>query len=162
MTAFSSLVLGGQPVSLPPHTPFQPPAVVAMSSEEDWDELLRNHPVFTLPKRVTGAGWKGEASLNLSLSSLPDFVDLDPVDDKPTPSGRRQAIAIKDADLIVAVGSEIRIASLGDSKGARGTSQKSYKVCIVAYRHPSTLLNLTGPRRFCTLPMFSLRSIRLL
>ncbi|RPD67026.1 hypothetical protein L226DRAFT_529416 [Lentinus tigrinus ALCF2SS1-7] len=99
-----------------------------MSSEEDWDELLRNHPVFTLPKRVSGRGGKGEASLNLSLSSLPDFVDLDPVDDKPTPSGRRQAIAIKDADLIVAVGSEIRIASLGDSKGARGTSQKSYKI----------------------------------
>ncbi|RDX53954.1 hypothetical protein OH76DRAFT_1399124 [Lentinus brumalis] len=98
-----------------------------MSSEGDWDELLSNHPVFSLPKSVSGPAGKGEASLHLSLSSLPDFVQLDPVDDKPTPSGRRQAIAIKDADLIVAVGSEIRIASLGDSKGARGTSQKSYK-----------------------------------
>ncbi|KAH9899737.1 hypothetical protein C8Q73DRAFT_639428 [Cubamyces lactineus] len=99
-----------------------------MSSEEDWEELLKDHPVFSLPKSVSGPSGRGEESLNLSLSSLPDFVNLDPVDDKPTPSGRRQAIAIKDADLIVAVGSEIRIASLGDAKGARGSSQKSYKI----------------------------------
>ena len=99
-----------------------------MSSEEDWEELLKDHPVFSLPKSVSGPSGRGEESLNLSLSSLPDFVNLDPVDDKPTPSGRRQAIVIKDADLIVAVGSEIRIASLGDAKGARGSSQKSYKV----------------------------------
>ncbi len=105
-----------------------------MSSEEDWDELLKSHPVFSLPQGVSRPSGKGEASLHLSLSSLPDFVDLDPVDDKPTPSGRRQAIAIKDADLIVAVGSEIRITPLGDSKGARGPSQKSYKVSTVARR----------------------------
>ncbi|KAI0375777.1 hypothetical protein BV20DRAFT_16076 [Pilatotrama ljubarskyi] len=97
-------------------------------SEEDWEELLKDHPVFSLPKSVSGPTGKGEESLNLSLRSLPDFVNLDPVEDKPTPSGRRQAIAIKDADLIVAVGSEVRIASLGDSKGARGSSQKSYKI----------------------------------
>ncbi|OSD04378.1 hypothetical protein PYCCODRAFT_1433763 [Trametes coccinea BRFM310] len=99
-----------------------------MGGEEDWEELLRDHPVFALPKSISGPAGRGEESLNLSLSSLPDFVNLDPVDDKPTPSGRRQAIAIKDADLIVAVGSEVRIASLGDTKGARSTSQKSYKV----------------------------------
>ncbi|KAI0750939.1 hypothetical protein C8Q80DRAFT_1335569 [Daedaleopsis nitida] len=99
-----------------------------MSSEQDWDELLTNHPMFSLPKSVSGPSGKGELSLDLSLSSLPDFVNLDPVDDNPTPSGRRQAVAIKDADLIVAVGSEIRITSLGDSKGTRGTSQKSYKI----------------------------------
>ncbi|KAI1796250.1 hypothetical protein LXA43DRAFT_989000 [Ganoderma leucocontextum] len=99
-----------------------------MGSEEEWDELLRNHPIFSLPKGVAGPSGRGEAALNLSLSSLPDFVDLDPVEDKPTPCGRRQAIAVKDADLIAAVGSEIRITSLGDSKGARNTSQKTYKI----------------------------------
>ncbi|KAI0650605.1 hypothetical protein C8Q79DRAFT_1063880 [Trametes meyenii] len=99
-----------------------------MSGEEDWEELLKGHPIFSLPKSVSGPAGKGEESLNLSLSSLPDFVSLDPVDDKPTPSGRRQSIAIKDADLIVAVGSEVRITSLGDSKGARGSSQKAYKI----------------------------------
>ncbi|KAI0352971.1 hypothetical protein OH77DRAFT_1497486 [Trametes cingulata] len=97
-------------------------------SEEDWEELLKDHPVFSFQKSVSGPAGKGEESLNLSLRSLPDFVSLDPVEDKPTPSGRRQAIAIKDADLIVAVGSEVRIASLGDTKGARGSSQKSYKI----------------------------------
>ena len=133
-----------------------------MSSEEAWDDLLKSHPVFSLPKSVSGPAGKGEASLHLSLSSLPDFVDLDPVDDKPTPSGRRQAIAIKDADLIVAVGSEIRIASLGDSKGARGTSQKAYKVSTVAYGQWSSLLNSTGPHRYCTPRTCNLRSIKLL
>ncbi|CDO68679.1 hypothetical protein BN946_scf184652.g6 [Trametes cinnabarina] len=99
-----------------------------MGGEEDWDELLRDHPVFSLPKSVSGPAGRGEDCLNLSLSSLPDFVNVDPVDDKPTPSGRRQSIAIKDADLIVAVGSEVRIVSLGDTKGGRGSSRKSYKI----------------------------------
>ena len=112
-----------------------------MSSDEDWDALLNDHPVFSLPKSVSGPAGKGEAALHLSLSSLPDFVDLDPVDDKPTPSGRRQAVAVKDADLIVAVGSEIRIMSLGDSKTVRGTSQKAYKVCVVARVRRNALLN---------------------
>ncbi|KAI0775977.1 hypothetical protein BD413DRAFT_649007 [Trametes elegans] len=98
-----------------------------MGGEADWDELFKDHPVLALPKSVSGPAGKGEESLSLSLSSLPDFVNVDPVDDKPTPSGRRQAIAIKDADLVTAVGSEIRIASLGDSQGARGGSQKGYK-----------------------------------
>ncbi|PIL37279.1 hypothetical protein GSI_00972 [Ganoderma sinense ZZ0214-1] len=99
-----------------------------MSSEQDWDDLLRNHPIFSLPKGGARSAGRVEAALNLSLSSLPDFVDLDPAEDKPTPCGRRQAIVVKDADLIAAVGSEIRITSLGDSKGARNTSQKTYKI----------------------------------
>ena len=103
-----------------------------MSNDEDWDKLLNEHPVLSLPKSVSGPAGRGEAALHLSLSSLSDFVDVDPTDDKSTPSGRRQGIAIKDADLIVAVGSEIRIAPLGDSRSARGTSQKSYKVRAVA------------------------------
>ncbi|KAM5534279.1 hypothetical protein V8D89_012007 [Ganoderma adspersum] len=98
-----------------------------MGSEQDWDELLRNHPIFSLPNRGASSG-RVEAALNLSLSSLPDFVDLDPSEDKATPCGRRQAIAVKDADLIAAVGSEIRITSLGDSKGVRNASQKTYKI----------------------------------
>ncbi|KAH9943317.1 uncharacterized protein BXZ73DRAFT_40479 [Epithele typhae] len=99
-----------------------------MANDDDWEKLLDEHPVLALPKSVCGLAGKGEASLHLSLSSLPDFVDLDPLDDKPTPSGRRQAIAIRDADLIVAAGSELRIAQLGDSKTARSSSNRAYKV----------------------------------
>lgn len=132
-----------------------------MSGEEDWEELLRNHPVFSLPKSVSGPRGKGQESLNLSLSSLPDFVNLDPIDDKPTPSGRRQAVAIKDADLIVAVGTEVRITSLGDSKGARNSSEKFYKVCAVARGVNGALLNLTRSRRFCIPRTCNLKSTRL-
>ena len=99
-----------------------------MNADDDWCQLLVDHPALSLPKSVSGPTGKGETALHLSLSSLSDFVDLDPVDDKPTPSGRRQAVAVKDVDLIVAVGSEIRIVPLGDSKAIRGTSQKPYKV----------------------------------
>ena len=132
-----------------------------MASEEGWDELLRNHPIFSLPNTLAGPSGKGEAALNLSLSSLPDFVDLDPVEDKATPCGRRQVVAVKDADLIAAVGSEIRITSLGDSKGARNTSQNTYKVCAVANIQCSALLNLTGPCRSSTHLRCNLKSIRL-
>ena len=131
-----------------------------MSSEQDWDDILRNHPIFSLPKNGAGAR-RAEVDLNLSLSSLPDFVDLDPVEDRVTPCGRRQAIVVKDADLIAAVGPEIRITSLGDSKGARNTSQRTFKVCVAANIPCSALLNLTGPCRSCIPPQCNLKFIRL-
>ena len=84
-------------------------------------------------------------------------MDVDPADDKPTPFGRRQIIAIKDADLIVAVGSEIRVTSLEDSKSTRGTSQKSYKVRAVAC---DARVGLRGSHRFYTLQTYSLRSTK--
>ncbi|KAH9843921.1 uncharacterized protein C8Q71DRAFT_826054 [Rhodofomes roseus] len=95
--------------------------------EPDWNALLKDHPIFSLPKSVAGIGGKGEASLQLSLSSLPDFKDVDPLHDGPTPSGRRQVMVIKDSELIVAAGSEIRITTLADTKFGRATP-KSYKV----------------------------------
>lgn len=133
---------------------------LTMGTEQDWDDLLRNHPIFSVPKRGASSA-RVDAALNLSLSSLPDFVDLDPAEDKATPCGRRQAVAVKDADLITAVGSEIRITSLGDSKGARNTSQKVYKVRAIANLQYATLLNLTGSCRSCILPQCNLKFIRL-
>ncbi|OBZ76188.1 Nucleoporin nup82 [Grifola frondosa] len=94
-----------------------------MDSQDDWDSLMKDHPIFSLPKSVSGAAGKREVSLELSLSSLPDFTDVDPLHDGLTPSGRRQNMVIKDADLIVAVGPEVRITALGDHSSAR----KSYK-----------------------------------
>lgn len=132
-----------------------------MSTEDDWDKFLNDHPALQLPKSVSGPAGKGEAALHLSLSSLPDFVDLDPIDDKPTPSGRRQAIAIKDADLFVAVGSEIRIASLGDSKAARGTSDKTPKVRAVARVPRGAPTHLTGSHSPSTPRISSLKSTKL-
>ncbi|CAL1701451.1 unnamed protein product [Somion occarium] len=97
-----------------------------MDNDEDWNAFLRDHPIFSLPKSVSGPTGKGNNSLELSINTLHHFTDLDPSEDAPTPSGRRQVMVIKDADLIVAAGSEIRIASLGDSK-LHKDSPKSYK-----------------------------------
>lgn len=107
----------------------------AMDHEQDWNVFLGDHPVFGLPKSVSGPAGKGVLSLELSVRSLPDFTDKDTAVDGPTPSGRRQVMVIKDSDLIVAAGSEIRITSLADSKsspqlGGSGSGAKSYKVCM--------------------------------
>ncbi|THH33582.1 hypothetical protein EUX98_g536 [Antrodiella citrinella] len=52
---------------------------------------------------------------------------MDPNNDQAAPSGRRQVVVINDSDIIVAAGSEIRIASLGDAKLHRGAGQ-SHKI----------------------------------
>lgn len=99
-----------------------------MDGEEDWNAFLRGHPIFSLPESGSRSRVK-EESLELSLNTLPNFTKVDPASDGPTPSGRRQVLVIKDSDIIVAVGSEIRMASLGDSKLSK-SQRKSYKVCM--------------------------------
>lgn len=103
-----------------------------MDGEEDWNAFLRDHPVFSLPEDVSAAPSKEELSFELSLNTLPNFTTADPSDDGPTPSGRRQIMVIKDSDIIVAAGSEIRMASLGDAKMSK-SQRKSYKVCMSSY-----------------------------
>lgn len=104
-----------------------------MDGEEDWNALLRDHPIFSLSKSTPASGGRDghmlEHSLELSLNTLPDFTKEDSSDDGHTPSGRRQVMVIKDSDIIVATGSEIRMASLGDAK-LNKSQRKSYKVCL--------------------------------
>ncbi|KXN86370.1 Nucleoporin nup82 [Leucoagaricus sp. SymC.cos] len=97
-----------------------------MKSDNEWNEILKNHPIFSLPKSFQGPTAAAETLLELSTNSLPRFVEVDPLDDGPTPSGRRQTMVLKDADLIVAAGKEIRMASLGGTKSGQST-RKSYK-----------------------------------
>lgn len=99
-----------------------------MDTEDDWSSVLHDHPIFSLPKSFSGPTAQKEDSLELSTNTLPYFTHVDPHDDGPTPSGRRQVMVLKDADLILAAGRELRITSLGDSKLSRST-RKSYKVC---------------------------------
>ncbi len=101
-----------------------------MDSEEDWNSSLRGHPIFALPSSVSGPAGKGEVSLELSLNTLPNFTNIDPNDDGPTPSGRRQVMVIKDAELIVAVGKEIRVTGLGEAQLGKST-RKTYKVLCI-------------------------------
>jgi nucleoporin NUP82 len=76
---------------------------------EDWSSLLKGHPIFSSP------------------SDTNQSQQLELCNDSPKPSGRRQVMVLKDADLIVAVGKELRVTSLGDGKLGKGKS-KSYKV----------------------------------
>jgi nucleoporin NUP82 len=95
------------------------------SNEEDWGSVLSDHPIFSLQKTFTDAeGQNSQSSLELSTSTLSKFTQEE---EGPAPSGRRQVMVLKDADLILAAGKEIRIASLGDSRLSRG-QKKSYKV----------------------------------
>lgn len=118
----------------------QPAAMVTLDaseySEDDWSSLLKGHPIFSTAEA------RPSQLLELSTNSLPDFTHPDPLNhDSPFPSGRRQAMVLKDADLIVAVGEEIRATSLGDAKLSRATP-KSYKVslAITSRRSYSNLL----------------------
>ncbi|KAI6035259.1 hypothetical protein F5J12DRAFT_792150 [Pisolithus orientalis] len=77
------------------------------TNQDDWAALLSDHPIFDVPKTYKDSS---EDALELSTNSLK----------------RRQAMALKDADLIVAVHTELRMTSLGDTK--LGKSIKSYKV----------------------------------
>jgi nucleoporin NUP82 len=116
------------------------------SNDDDWSSVLTDHPIFSLPKTFTGpVGQNSQRSLELSTATLPKFTEADPEEDGPTPSGRRQVMVLKDADLILAAGKEVRITSLGDSKLSRG-QKKSYKVrrngCF--YRYKSTIYAALG------------------
>jgi nucleoporin NUP82 len=96
----------------------------ASEYSDDWSSVLKGHPIFSLPTDT-----KQSQQLELSTSSLPHFTQLEPSHGSPSPSGRRQVMVLKDADLIVAVGKEIRVTSLGDAKLGRGMS-KSYKARV--------------------------------
>jgi nucleoporin NUP82 len=78
---------------------------------DDWSSLLKGHPIF----------------LHSSDTNQSQLLELH--NDSPLPSGRSQVMVLKDADLIVAVGKELRVTSLGDAKLGRGKS-KSYKVRV--------------------------------
>ena len=93
-----------------------------MADAEDWSRILQDHPIFS-------ASYQNEQNfLELSTLSLRGSENVDSSDaDSPT-FGRRQTMILKDTNLIVAVGKEIRISSFGDIKLSRST-RKSYKVC---------------------------------
>ncbi|KAL0949645.1 hypothetical protein HGRIS_009689 [Hohenbuehelia grisea] len=94
--------------------------------DEDWSTVLNNHPIFSLPKSFTGPLAQPLSSLELSTNSLSSFTNVDPQEDGAAPSGRRQVMVLKDADVIVAAGKELRLTSLGDTKLGR-SARKTYK-----------------------------------
>ncbi|PFH52525.1 hypothetical protein AMATHDRAFT_139457 [Amanita thiersii Skay4041] len=95
-----------------------------MDSDNDWTAILSDHPIFTLPKAFSGPVSKPESFLELSSNNLPNFTL--PNEDSLAPSGRRQVMLLKGADLILAAGKDIRMASLGDAR-LNQNSKKTYK-----------------------------------
>lgn len=119
----------------------------ASEYSDDWTSVLIGHPIFSLPSDTDQS-----KQLELSTNSLPDFTQLEPCHDSPSTSGRRQAMVLKDADLIVAIEKEIRVTSLGDTKLGRVMS-KSYKARVNIKPYHSTL---TRGFRFYIHPIFNL------
>lgn len=95
--------------------------------DDDWSSILDDHPIFSPQKSLGRLGDDADLSLELSTNTLSKFRDYDPRNDNKAPSGRRQIMVLKNEDLIVASGNELRMTSLGDSKLGRST-RKSYKV----------------------------------
>jgi nucleoporin NUP82 len=97
-------------------------------TQDDWSTMLEGHPIFTLPKGYGGPTGQSEESLELSTNTLKKSILERPLEDPGLPlSGRRQIMVLKDSDLILAAGCELRITSLSDSKLGRSTN-KLYKV----------------------------------
>ncbi|KAJ7179274.1 hypothetical protein C8R46DRAFT_1187640 [Mycena filopes] len=100
-------------------------------SADDWGSLLAAHPIFTpSPTHATN-------ELDASTSS--------------NPPGRRQVMILKDADLVVATGSELRIASLGAARpdGTRGyktlhTPNLQFEIHQISLNPSGKLLAVAG------------------
>ncbi|KAJ7086738.1 hypothetical protein C8R44DRAFT_862052 [Mycena epipterygia] len=73
-------------------------------SAEDWAALLATHPIFSPSPTQTAHELDASTSTNSG--------------------GRRQVMILKDADLVLAAGTEVRMASLGAAKPA---GEKGYK-----------------------------------
>jgi len=101
------------------------PASSASTHSPNWESVLNGHPIFG---PLSGGGddknsWKSDnPSLELSISSLSNAVQ-----DGDVPNGRRRTMLVKDADLIVAVGKQVRMSSLTESQ-LSATGEQTFKV----------------------------------
>jgi len=98
----------------------EPNSVLPLMNQDDWAAILDGHPIFDIQKAHDS---DAEGRLELSTNSLKQSVGDG---SGYSISGRHQVMTLKDADLIVAVGSELRITSLGDTR--LGKSTRAYKV----------------------------------
>lgn len=113
-----------------------------MSEKDIWSSILDGHPIFSIPRNVAR-----EEDLELSFDTLPTFSfnTSEDASSGPNPmAGRKQIMCMKDSDLIVACGSEIRMTSLGDAK-VSGGSKRNYKVCSVSVGVAVDLVKLMKP-----------------
>ncbi|KAG7097129.1 hypothetical protein E1B28_004507 [Marasmius oreades] len=89
------------------------------------NEELTQHPIFSVSQSLDSST-QDESLLELSTSSFPLFIQSNTSSKDTQPLGRRRVMVLRDTDLVVATGKELRMASLGDAK-ANNNSTKSYK-----------------------------------
>ena len=100
----------------------QPSTTTSSATMLDQAEFLRGHPIFTRNPL--------ETSLDLSLNNLSSFkesISRTIRHSTPNGAGRRRIMALRESDLLLAVGNEIRITSLSDAR-TLNQQQQSYKV----------------------------------
>ena len=85
------------------------------SNPHNWESVLNGHPIFDPSTGSSGDKNSCKADLELSISSLSKFKP-DAIQDGGIPNGRRRTMLIKDADLIVAIGKQVRMTSLTESQ----------------------------------------------
>jgi len=98
-----------------------------MTATDEWSSTLKDHPIFS---PVIDSLSSSPNIFELSTTTLAKFTNVSLQENEPTPSGRRQVMILKDADLIVAAGKEVRMSSVGDLK-LSSSVRKSYKVVFL-------------------------------
>ncbi|GAV99149.1 Nucleoporin nup82 [Lentinula edodes] len=96
-----------------------------MDNDDTLATLLNSHPIFSTPSKTFLPSH--DSSLELSTNTLSSFKPANVSDNSAT--GRRQVMVLRDTDLILAAGKELRITSLSDAK-ARRSHTKNYKIAL--------------------------------
>jgi len=100
------------------------------TNPQNWESVLNGHPIFDPSAGSSSdenSGRADDSSLELSIGTLSKFKSPDAVQDGGIPNGRRRTMLIKDADLVVAVGKQVRMTSLTESQlGTAG--ERTFKV----------------------------------
>ena len=100
------------------------------TNPHNWEPVLNGHPIFDPSSGGSDDknSWNTDGpSLELSISSLSQFKPSDTIQDGGISGGRRRTMLIKDADLIVAVGNQVRMMSLTEPQ-PNTARERTFKV----------------------------------
>ena len=89
-----------------------------MEKGTDWTLLLQNHPIFSLDQN---------SSEELHASELSHMTANTDVFDEQVLTSRRQVMCMRDSDVILAMGAELRMLNLAYIQSSGG-SDRNYRV----------------------------------
>ncbi|KAJ7591256.1 hypothetical protein C8J56DRAFT_1136358 [Mycena floridula] len=103
------------------------------NNSQGTSSALQDHPIFS-----------SSSSLELSTATLSRFTQSSPTEDAHNLSGRLQVMVLKDSDLLVACGQEIRMASVSESRKSEKQSYKVLHTPNIEFDIHQMVLNPTG------------------